>query len=148
MATKSKYADDDKDTLVESIKARRTAGRTVKVDLRASEEKLAAALDADDMENGDFVPASEDDKDTQPPEDRSELTPEALGKGDTARGIPAAFKGAFSYLRDGEHKGKVFGLKILPDSEVRGHRTHTAQAADRTFWDGTEAEFRAQFDKL
>lgn len=132
----SKYADEDKETLVEAIKARRAAGRKLPVDLRASEEKLAAALDADDLENGDFDP------------DAEPLTPEALSKGDTARGIPADFEGAYSYLRDGEHKGKVFGLKILSDSEVRGHRTHTAQAADRTFWDGTAAEFRAQFDKL
>lgn len=139
---KSKYADDNKDTLVESIKARRASGRKIAVDLRASDEKLAAALDADDMENGDFDP------DAKPPEDVLELIPEDLGKGKTARGIPGDYEGAFAYLRDGEHKGKVFGLKVLHDSEVRGHRTHTAKAADRTFWDGTEMEFRAQFDKL
>jgi len=136
---KSKYAGDDKDTLVDAIKARRAAGRKIAVDLRASEEKLIAALEADDLDNGDFNPDAK--------EDEKELTTEEVKDG-TARGIPTDFTGAYSYLRDGEHKGKVFGLKILPDNEVRGHRTHTAQAADRTFWDGTAAEFRAQFDKI
>ena len=139
---KSKYAAEDKDTLVEAIKARRAAGRKIAVDLRAGEDKLAAALDADDLENGDFNPDAE-----PADEDGKELTTEEVKDG-TARGIPADFTGAYSYLRDGEHKGKVFGLKILHDSEVRGHKTHHAQAADRTFWDGTAAEFRAQFDKL
>lgn len=142
MATKSKYADNNKDTLIESIKARRAAGRKIAVDLRAGEEKLAAALDADDMENGDFDP------DAKPPEDQQELTPGDLSKGNTARGIPGDYKGAYTYRREGEHSGKVFGLKVLSDEEVRGHRTHTAKAEDRTFWDGTEAEFREQFDKL
>lgn len=135
MAEQSKYADTDKDTLVAAVKDRRAAGRKIPVDLRASEEKLAAALDADDMENGDFDP------------DAKELTRKDVATG-AAREIPADYEGTYAYLRDGEHAGKVFGLKVKHDLEVRAHRTHHAKAADGTFWDGTAKEFREQFDKL
>lgn len=146
MAAKSKYANDDKDALVDEIKARRTAGRKIAVDLRASEEKLMAALDADDLGNGDFDH-----------EDGGELSPEQLklgavarADGVTARQVPDdlhEYSGKYRHLPDGEFHGEIFGLKILPDDQVRAHKTHHAKSP-RGFWDGTEAEFRAQFDKL
>jgi len=53
---KSKYADLGKDALVNEIKSRRASGRSISVDLRAVDDKLRAALDTDDLENGDFNP--------------------------------------------------------------------------------------------
>lgn len=144
---KSKYADLDKDTLVAAVKDRRAAGRKIAVDLRASEEKLAAALDADDMENGDFDP------DAPTSDDATELTPEALRLGAAARadGIVTRqvpddlneYKGQYRYLATGE----IFGLKILPDGEVRGHKTHHAKSPLK-FGDYTADEFRLQFEKV
>jgi hypothetical protein len=56
----------------------------------------------------------------------------------------AEYSGQYKYLRD----GRIFGLKILPEGEVRMKKTHHAKSADGSFGDYTEAEFRAQFDKL
>jgi len=143
---KSKYASLDKEALGAEIKARRAGGRKINVDLRASEDKLASALDADDLENGDF--------DADEPE--TELTPKALSQGAIARAdgvvtreVPedlGEYQGSYVYLRDGEFKGEVFGLKVLSDSEVRAGKTHHAKSP-RGFWDGTPTEFRANFDK-
>lgn len=162
---KSKYAEMDKDALVAEIKARRAADRKIAVDLRANEENLRAALDTDDVENGEFAPdadkspakSEKKQDDTKPPEGAKELTRTALSKGAIARadGVTARevpddldeYKGKYKYRRDGEFKDEVFGLKIVPDDEVRAHKTHHAKSP-RGFWDGTEAEFRDQFDKL
>jgi len=137
----SKYADLEKGELVEAIKARRAAGRKIPVDLRANEEHLAAALDADDMDHGDFD------------QDAKELTPEALSIGAAARAdgvvtreVPDDLKdyeGQYRYLATGE----VFGLKVLPAGEVRANKTHTAKSPLK-FWDGTAEQFRAQFEKV
>jgi len=149
---KNKYAELDKDALVAEIKARRTAGRKIAVDLRANEDNLRAALDTDDVENGDFDPET-----VEAPKDAKELSRTELAQGAIARadGVLARevptdlneYKGKYKYRRDGEFKGEVFGLKIVPDNEVRAHKTHHAKSP-RGFWDGTEAEFRDQFDKL
>jgi hypothetical protein len=53
------------------------------------------------------------------------------------------YKGRYKYLQTGEE----FGLKIVPDSEVRAHKTHHAKSA-RSFWDGTAEQFRELFDKI
>jgi hypothetical protein len=66
-------------------------------------------------------------------------------KAEEAKAEPVSeYSGQYKYLRD----GKIFGLKILPESEVRMKKTHHAKSADGSFGDYTEAEFRAQFDKL
>lgn len=67
MAIQSKYAEMSKDALIAAIKARKAAGRTIKVDLRAAESVLAAALDADDMNSGEFDPAAKPPTDAQKP---------------------------------------------------------------------------------
>ena len=46
-------------------------------------------------------------------------------------------------LRD----GKTYTLAVKDRDVVNHARTHQAASSD-SFWDGTEAEFRAQFDKL
>lgn len=69
----------------------------------------------------------------------------AAGDGIASREVPADlgdYSGEYTYLPTGEK----FALKILPDSEVRAHKTHTAKNALK-FWDGTAAEFRELFDK-
>lgn len=53
------------------------------------------------------------------------------------------YTGKYKYLPTGE----IFGLKILPDSDVRCHKTHTAKNATK-FWDGTADQFRELFDKV
>lgn len=134
----SKYAELSKEELVAEIKDRRNEGRTITVDLRASNDVLIASLEADDAAT---------------PEEEQELTREALSTGAaaradgvTARAVPDdlhEYQGQYKYIPTGE----VFGLKVLNDSEVRAHKTHHAKSPLK-FWDGTEAEFRAQFDKL
>lgn len=165
----TKYAEMDKDTLVAAIKARRAGGRKIAVDLRANEDNLRAALDTDDVENGDFTgpvdikPATPPPKpskkvdETEAPGGATELTREQLrlgaiarADGVTSREVPEdlhEYKGEYSYRGPGEHNGEIFGLKVLPDTEVRAHRTHHAKSP-RGFWDGTAAEFREFFDKL
>lgn len=77
---KSKYAELDKDALVEEIKTRRAAGRSISVDLRAADDKLRGALDADDMENGDFDPnAKALEKVTDKPAAALEAKPASAG---------------------------------------------------------------------
>lgn len=137
MATK--YDELEKDALVEEIKKRRTDGRIIKIDLRSDESKLRAALEEDD--------------EMQELEGADETNPEKLSKqaqaradGVTTREVPGDlgdFKGQYKYRPTGE----VFGLKVLNDEEVRAHRTHQAKSPLK-FWDGTEEEFRALFDKL
>ncbi len=153
MSKKSPYAELDKAALVAAVKERRAAGRKLPVDLRADEDNLRTALDTDDVENGDFPPAS----DTKPPKGAKEITPSAVkllasarADGVQHREVPDDlddYKGRYKYRREGEFAGEVFGLKVLPDHEVRAHRTHHAKCA-RGFWDGTAAEFREHFDKL
>jgi len=140
---KSKYAKLEKDALVDEIKLRRAAGRNIPVDLRAGEDKLAAALEGDDMENGDFDPDA-----TQ-----EELTPEALKLGAAARAdgvntreVPTdleEYSGEYRYLATGE----IFGLKVLPAGDVRGGKTHHAKSPLK-FGDYTPEEFRLQFEKV
>lgn len=154
----SKYEKLSKEELVAAIKARR-ATRKIPVDLRANEDKLAAALDADDLENGEFDPgAKQAEKDlTIPPPDATELTSEALQQGAQARAdgvvtreVPDdldEYRGQYQYRVDGPHKGLIFGLKKVDASTVRANKTHLAKCPI-AFWDGTEAEFREQFDKV
>jgi hypothetical protein len=52
------------------------------------------------------------------------------------------YEGKYTYLPTGE----TFGLKVLPQNEVRANRTHHAKNATK-FWDGTPEEFRRFFDK-
>lgn len=106
-----KYAGMDKDALSAEIKNRRAAGRKINVDLRADPEKLRAALETDDMENGDFDPnaptsgsadekpnaAATDATGSNPPngppaESRTPLPPVAARNAD----IPAALRNQIS----------------------------------------------------
>jgi len=152
MAT-SKYAKLNKEDLVKLIKDRRGAGRVIKADMRAGEDILAAALDADDMENGDFDPKAKKPDPTVAPEGAEELTQKELSHGAAARAdgvvtreVPEdlhEYSGQYRYLPTGE----IFGLKVLNSADVRANRTHHAKSPLK-FWDGTAEEFRAQFDKI
>ena len=53
---------------------------------------------------------------------------------------PAKYK----YLRD----GRSFTLSVVEKDSVQFARTHRATGDDGAFWDGTESEFRAQFEKI
>ena len=69
----------------------------------------------------------------------------AKSDGNLAREVPsdlADFSGEYVYRPTGE----AFALKVVPDSEVRAHRTHHAKNALK-FWDGTATQFRELFDK-
>ena len=50
----------------------------------------------------------------------------------------------YKYLRD----GRTFTLVVVDRDSVQFGRTHRATGADGAFWDGTETEFRAQFEKV
>jgi hypothetical protein len=70
----------------------------------------------------------------------------AVSDGAPKRDVPADlsdYKGKYKYLKTGE----IFGLKIMPASEVRSGKTHHLKSPLK-FWDGTEDDFRASFDKL
>ena len=74
----------------------------------------------------------------------------AVSDGTPDRQVPAdlaEFKGKYKYLKHGALHGHIFGLKILPADEVRSGKTHHAKSP-LAFWDGTEDEFRANFEKL
>lgn len=149
----SKYSSFDHVALVAEIKARRANGQKIPVDLRAENDKLIGALEADDAATKE-TPAADI---TLPPAGATELTPQILSAGAEARAdgvvareIPAdlnEYSGQYVYLREGEFKGTVFGLKVLPADQVRANKTHQAKSP-RGFWDGTAEEFRAQFDRL
>lgn len=160
----SKYAGTPKGVLVDEVKSRRAKGRKIPVDLRADEFTLAGALDADDMENGEF-PGETDPfitDATLPPEGAEELTSKELQTGSIARAdgvvareVPddlAEYSGEYRYRVPGAMQGHVFGLKIFgPETpgwnNIRANKTHHAKSPFG-FWDGTEAEFREQFDKV
>lgn len=55
-----------------------------------------------------------------------------------------ASKVRYKYLRD----GRTFTLAVADKDAVQFGRTHRATGDDGAFWDGTEAEFRAQFEKV
>jgi len=52
------------------------------------------------------------------------------------------FSGEYVHLESGE----IFALKIVPDSEVKAHRTHLAKSLTK-FGDYTAADFRRIFEK-
>lgn len=136
----SKYATDSKETLIVEIKDRRTAGRKLPVDLRANEDALRAALEADDVDNGEFT----EDKEISAEE--LSLGAAARADGVTERQVPDdldEYSGQYRYLPTGE----IFGLQIKHDLDVRAHKTHHAKSPLK-FWDGTAEEFRANFDKV
>jgi len=79
-------------------------------------------------------------------------TPEeiAVSDGTPGRQVPADladYKGKYKYLKQGTLHGHIFGLKILDVEDVRSGKTHHAKSP-LAFWDGTEDEFRANFEKL
>lgn len=134
MAEKN-YTEWTKEELVDEIKSRRAEGRKVSVDLRSPKEDLAKALEQDDQEGEETSP--------------EKLSKEAAARADgvSIRKVPsdlAEYKGNYRYRRTGE---TGFGLKVLPESQVRSNKTHLAKSPLK-FWDGTEEEFRDQFDKV
>lgn len=159
----SKYAGTLKGVLVEEVKSRRAKGHKIPVDLRADEATLAGALDADDMENGEFdagimkAVRNQQIDPTVPPSDSTELTSKELQAGSIARAdgvvtraVPddlTEYSGEFRYRVAGAMQGHIFGLKVLSVHDVRGNKTHHAKSPFG-FWDGTADEFRDQFDKV
>ena len=134
-----------KDQLVDEIKKRRKAGSGITVDLRSDVAVLIAALVAD------YTAPPEKEQEPEKPQDTSvaKIKQEAAARADGVkeREVPQdlhEYAGNYKYLRTGE---TGFGLKILPDADVRAHRTHHAKSP-LSFWDGTKEEFREQFDKI
>ncbi len=158
------YTDLNKEELVEAVKARRAQGRTVKVDLRANEDALRAALDADDMENGD-LPQVEPDTEEKP-DPKKEAQPPAK-----ATTLPASLRNQVSRQADPVTKptqptdqefskgilarNKADGLlyqvvKTAPDDFNKAVKARVpAQESGHPgfFWEGTEEEYAALFEK-
>jgi hypothetical protein len=134
------YSEFSKVELLDNIEARRKAGRDIP-DIKTASAKgeFIAALELDDEINGVF-----DGGDTSP--DKIKQQAEALADGTPGRQVPDdldEYSGRYKYIRTGE----IFGLKIMPPEKVRSGKTHHAKSPLK-FWDGTEEEFRACFDKL
>ncbi len=134
------YSELSKPELLDSVKLRRDAGREITgINTASSKPDIIAALQLDDENNGVFVGS-----DTSAEEIKQHA--EANADGALTRAVPEdlqEFKGQYKYLKTSE----TFGLKIMPADQVRSGKTHHAKSPLK-FWDGTEEEFRANFDKL
>lgn len=171
----SKYATMSKDTLIAEIKTRRAANRKIPVDLRADEATLRAALDADDVDNGDFAPGASSDA---PPAEPTPLPPvEDTGKGKlppvSAReaAVPAALRNQLSAVQEPasaatqpseddweddsllyRHKGDKLTYQVLkaesdPHNKVFKARIPAQNGHPGLFWDGDEKDFADTFEK-
>lgn len=148
----SKYVNTGKDALVNEIKKRRAGGRSISVDLRAADDKLIAALDTDDLENGEFSEKSEDQEKTKPnaPEAlRNQLVnvPETPAK--PTQPTDDEFAGGMIALNKVD--GLLYQVTKTPADEYNKPVKARVPAQDNGhpgfYWEGSEAEFAEQFEK-
>lgn len=179
MANNNKYAGWVKEALTSEIKTRRAAGRKISVDLRADEDTLRAALDTDDVENGEFD-ANEDPK---PPTAASDATAlqelqkaAADKKEDTQNNIAARYpvKLMSQIAKQPEapsqstqplekewaegalyqHKGDKLIYQVVKrasdpyDKPVKARVPAQDSGHPGMFWEGTNEEFNANFEKV
>lgn len=141
----SKYSNLDKDALVAEVKRRRTAGSTIKVDLRAPEDDLRAALDLDD--------------ETQPP--ATELSaPGTLGnqlprepETPTQATQPSDEDFSKGVLYKSNQDGYVYAVITLPlgaedPKPVKARIPAQPSGHPGLYWEGSQAEFEANFKKV
>lgn len=161
----SKYASLTKDQLIEEIKTRREAGHNITVDLRWAEDKLIAALETDDIENGEggngdnptpLQPAPEKPKKkvkNPEVEDQLEAEPELVSEPtqpsdeDFAKGFKAVSK---NHINPKTGKGYVYQALNTKDGSARPFKARIpAQASGHPgfFWEGSEAEFDSVFKR-
>lgn len=175
---KSKYAELSKEALVEEIKNRRASGRSISVDLRADEKKLRAALETDDLESGDFVPNASDkpatspatppeakkDNNPPPPAPEPKVAPVAVVPGSLRNQVTKAPETPtkptqptdeeFSGGSLARHKGDGFTYEVVkfPGDDFNKPVKCRVPAQDSGhpgfYWEGTEEEFAAQFEKV
>lgn len=145
--TNSKYADFTKDQLVAEIKNRRTAGRIVAVDLRATNEVLITALETDDGE----TPEEEAEQERQAL--TGELHNQLLAPGElpSTNTVPSdeVFADGFRAKHRGD--GYVYQVAYVPEDATRPYKARIPKQASGhpgLFWEGSEEEFQASFAKL
>lgn len=176
MAKNSKYAEMGKDALTAEIKTRRAAGRKLSVDLRGDEDTLRAALDADDVDNGEF-PSKEEEplagsgplgpKDEAKPKHKlPPVSPREVGAAGASlhdqvaatAEAPATeptqpteeeWAGGGVY----KHKGDGFRYQVVKRATDAFNKPFKARVPAQTsghpgfFWEGSEAEFADTFTK-
>jgi len=135
---KSQYTEATKAELVEEIKARRAAGQTIKVDLRGDEQTLIDALNASDasantpahLDNQLAAPSGQDELNPSQP------SPEAFGKGTVVLHKATGKKYQMVRVTDDPYNKPV---KCRIPAQSNGH--------PGLYWEGTEQEFAAEFEK-
>lgn len=134
----SKYSTLDKEALVAEVKRRRAAGSTIKVDLRAPEDDLRAALDADDEPKEASAPGTLGNQLPRQPEaptQATQPTDEAFADGE---------------LYKSKAEGYTYQFINVPSDELKPRKGRIpAQASGHPglFWEGSQAEFEASFTK-
>lgn len=141
----SKYLKLDKEALVAEVKKRRAAGSPIKVNLTASEDDLRAALDLDD--------------ETQPP--ATELpAPGTLGnqlprepETPTQATQPSDEDFAKGVLHKSKQDGYVYSVVTLPigsddPKPVKARIPAQPSGHPGLYWEGSQAEFEANFTKV
>lgn len=157
----SKYSNLNKDAITTEIKARRSNNRKISVDLRADEDTLRAALDADDVDNGDYttppvnpVAAIEDEKPEEshvPVARRQQIAhkPEA-----PTQPTQPSEKEWDECGDEYQHKGDGYIYEVVKRDHDTHGKTVKARVAPQEsghpglYWEGSEAEFAANFEKL
>ncbi len=143
----SKYEELSKDQLVDEIKSRRTAGREIKVDLRASNDALISALELDDVEGGGDQKGPEKPAAFKALENQLPLQPEAPTE--ATQPHPDAFADGFK----AKHKGDGYTYLVLKAAgdDIKPFKARVPNQASGhpgLFWEGSPEEFAACFDKV
>lgn len=140
-----KYNDLDKDALIAEIKKRRSNGSSIAVDLRASEDVLRNALLLDDVAAGDsaspapFTGGLANQLPLQPemPSHATQPSEEAFGS---------------SVLHKNSADGYVY--QVIKSDDTDALRPYKARVPPQAsghpglFWEGSEDEFKAVFDRI
>lgn len=142
----SKYAALDKPSLVEEIKKRRAGGSDITVDITSKKEDLIAALEMDDISNGEV----EEDQQGKPVDGSFENQIEAQPEFPLQATQPddEAFAKGFK----AKNKADNYTYQVIKqDQESRPYKARIPKQASGhpgLFWEGTEDEFKDNFDRL
>lgn len=156
----NKYSKLSKEDLIAEVKARREKGSTISVDLRSSEEVLAAALVKDDKME-EVAPTTP----TKPPVPSSLAPAQPTKPVDGSLGNqlerqpelpslatqPAPDAWEKSFLAKNTKDGGLTYQVLITDDELKPYKARIpAQASGHPgkFWEGNKEEYTATFEKL
>ncbi len=148
------YKEMSKDELIDEIKARRSNGSSISVDLRASEEKLIAALEMDDLENGSDAALEMDDlengSDAVPANDMTSqipMNPEAPTE--ATQPSDEVFAGGFRATN--KLDGYTYQVAIVESDATKSYKARVPKQSSGhpgMFWEGSAEEFNVIFSKV